>query len=82
MLRSASTITSLSASAEIYDPASNLWTAAAPLREARYAYVLALLPNGQVTINVSVAVFTGGPLPATEIVLVSSVGGFTVPVTP
>ena len=41
-----------------------------------------LLPNGQVTINVSIAVFTGGPVPATGIVFVSSVGGFTVPVTP
>ena len=37
----------ISTSAEIYDPASNLWTAAAALAEARYAYVLALLPNGQ-----------------------------------
>jgi hypothetical protein len=37
----------ISASAEIYDPTSNAWTAAAALAEARYAYVL-LLSNGQV----------------------------------
>jgi hypothetical protein len=38
----------ISTSAEIYDPASNTWTAAADLAQARYASVLALLPTGQV----------------------------------
>jgi N-acetylneuraminic acid mutarotase len=33
---------------EIYDPASNTWAAAAPLSQPRYAFVLALLPQGQV----------------------------------
>jgi N-acetylneuraminic acid mutarotase len=36
------------ASVEIYDPASNTWAAAAPLSQPRYAFVLALLPQGQV----------------------------------
>ena len=36
------------ANVEIYDPASNTWSVAASLSEARYAYVLSLLPNGQV----------------------------------
>jgi N-acetylneuraminic acid mutarotase len=36
------------ASAEIYDPASNAWTAAASLAQARYHYELVLLPSGQV----------------------------------
>jgi len=36
------------ANAEIYDPASNTWGAAASLSEARHAYVLTLLPNGQI----------------------------------
>lgn len=36
------------ANAEIYDPASNIWSAATSLSEARYAYVLTLLPNGLV----------------------------------
>jgi N-acetylneuraminic acid mutarotase len=36
------------ANVEIYDPASNTWSPAASLSEARYAYVLSLLPNGQV----------------------------------
>jgi N-acetylneuraminic acid mutarotase len=38
----------MSASAQIYDPVSNIWTAVANLSEARYAFVLALLPNGLV----------------------------------
>ena len=36
------------ANAEIYDPASDSWNATASLSEARFAYVLSLLPNGQV----------------------------------
>jgi N-acetylneuraminic acid mutarotase len=36
------------ASVEIYDPASNTWAAATPLLQPRYAFVLALLPQGQV----------------------------------
>jgi hypothetical protein len=36
------------ASAEIFDPVSDTWTAAAPLSEARYAHALVLLPDGQV----------------------------------
>ena len=36
------------ANAEIYDPASNTWGATNSLSEARYAYVLSLLPNGKV----------------------------------
>jgi N-acetylneuraminic acid mutarotase len=36
------------ANAEIYDPASNTWAATASLSEARHAYILTLLPNGQV----------------------------------
>lgn len=36
------------ANAEIYDPASNTWSTTASLSEARYAYRLAQLPNGQV----------------------------------
>jgi N-acetylneuraminic acid mutarotase len=36
------------ANTEIYDPASNTWSATASLSEARHAYVLGLLPNGQV----------------------------------
>jgi N-acetylneuraminic acid mutarotase len=40
-------VQTISTSAEIYDPASNTWTAAADLAQARYAYVLALLPGGQ-----------------------------------
>lgn len=36
------------ANAEIYDPASNTWGATASLSEARFAYDLTLLPNGQV----------------------------------
>jgi N-acetylneuraminic acid mutarotase len=36
------------ASVETYDPASNMWSATASLSEARFAYVLSLLPNGQV----------------------------------
>jgi N-acetylneuraminic acid mutarotase len=35
------------ANAEIYDPASNTWGATASLSEARYAYSLAQLHNGQ-----------------------------------
>jgi hypothetical protein len=35
-------------STEIYDPASNAWTAAADLSQARYSHVLVLLPDGQV----------------------------------
>ena len=36
------------ASTEIYDPASNTWTAAAALAQARYSHILILLPDGQV----------------------------------
>ncbi|HSN74672.1 MAG TPA: kelch repeat-containing protein [Anaerolineae bacterium] len=36
------------ASTEIYDPASNTWTAAANLAQARYTHALVLLPDGQV----------------------------------
>jgi N-acetylneuraminic acid mutarotase len=36
------------ASAEIYDPISNTWSAAASLSQPRYAYSLERLPNGQV----------------------------------
>lgn len=36
------------ASAEIFDPASNTWTAAASLAQARFHYELVLLPSGQV----------------------------------
>jgi hypothetical protein len=36
------------ASTEIYDPASNTWTAAADLAQARYTHALVLLPDGQV----------------------------------
>jgi hypothetical protein len=38
----------MSASAEIYDPDSNTWTAVASLSQARYLFVLALLPDDQV----------------------------------
>jgi N-acetylneuraminic acid mutarotase len=34
-------------SAEIFDPATNTWSAAAELSQARYAFVLVLLPDGQ-----------------------------------
>lgn len=37
----------LTNSTEIYDPASNTWTFASNLAEARYAFVLISLPNGQ-----------------------------------
>jgi|GEM_PF-2373686 len=36
------------ASAEIYDPVSNAWTAAANPSEARYQHALVLLPDGQI----------------------------------
>jgi len=36
------------ANVEIYDPASSTWSAGASLSEARFSYVLSLLPNGQV----------------------------------
>lgn len=38
----------MSASSEIFEPASNTWTAAADLSQARYDFVLAVVPNGQV----------------------------------
>jgi N-acetylneuraminic acid mutarotase len=38
------------ATTEIYDPASNTWTAAAGLAQARYTHALELLPDGQVLI--------------------------------
>jgi N-acetylneuraminic acid mutarotase len=38
----------MSAKTEIYDPASNAWTATADLSQARYNHVLVLLPDGQV----------------------------------
>lgn len=38
----------LSASAEIYDPVSNSWKAAAPLSQARYAHEMMLLADNQV----------------------------------
>jgi N-acetylneuraminic acid mutarotase len=37
-----------STSTEIYDPATNTWTAAASLSQPRYAHIVALLPDGQV----------------------------------
>ena len=36
------------ANAEIYDPASNIWSKTDALSEARFAYALIMLPNGQV----------------------------------
>jgi len=39
---------SVLASTEIYDPATNRWTAAAPLSQPRYAFTLEMLPDGQV----------------------------------
>jgi N-acetylneuraminic acid mutarotase len=33
---------------EIYDPATNEWSAAAPLAQPRYAFTLEQLPDGQV----------------------------------
>jgi N-acetylneuraminic acid mutarotase len=36
------------ANTEIYDPASNTWSATASLSDARYAYILSPLPDGQV----------------------------------
>jgi hypothetical protein len=36
------------ASVEIYDPATNVWTVAAPMQEARIEPALALLPDGRV----------------------------------
>jgi len=41
-------IPKISTSAEIYDPISNTWTAAADLAQARCRYDLVLLPGGQV----------------------------------
>jgi len=38
-----------------------------------------LVPQGQVTIDVSFAVFGGGPVPTSGVAFLSSVGGFTVP---
>lgn len=38
----------MTTSVEIYNPVTNTWRAAAPLTEARYAFVLTLLPNGTV----------------------------------
>lgn len=35
------------ASAEIYDPATNKWTAAAPMTQPRYSHFLFALPNGE-----------------------------------
>jgi hypothetical protein len=35
------------ADVEIYNPASNTWSAAAPLMQPRYAFLLALLPDSQ-----------------------------------
>lgn len=37
----------ISAAAEIYDPATNTWAAAAPMATPRYAFQLQLLPDGQ-----------------------------------
>lgn len=38
----------ISAHSEIYDPVTNSWTAAAPLSQPRYAFLLTRLQNGQV----------------------------------
>jgi phage baseplate assembly protein gpV len=38
----------LSASAEIFDPATSAWTAAAAMMQPRYSHFLVLLPDGQV----------------------------------
>ena len=38
----------LSASAEIYNPATNAWSAALAMAQPRYSHVLVLLPGGQV----------------------------------
>ena len=38
----------LSASSEIYDPATNEWTAAADLPQSRYGFSLVVVPDGQV----------------------------------
>jgi len=39
---------SLTNSVELYDPVSNIWKPVADLTEARYAFILISLPNGQV----------------------------------
>lgn len=41
-------IPTISASAEIYDPASNTWTAALDMAQPRYSHFLVLRPDGQV----------------------------------
>ena len=38
------------ASAELYDPASNTWSAAAPLAVGRFAHTAALLVSGKVLV--------------------------------
>jgi N-acetylneuraminic acid mutarotase len=46
-LKDAASLT-MTASAEVYDPTSNMWTAVPPLSQPRYAFVLVLLPDGHV----------------------------------
>ena len=37
-------------SAELYDPATNSWTPAAPLNEARFSHTATVLPSGHVLV--------------------------------
>jgi N-acetylneuraminic acid mutarotase len=43
-------VRSMMTSVEIFNPATNSWTAAADLSQARYAHVLVLLPNGLILV--------------------------------